>query len=116
LSSEFEQPDYQDLYENHIRSLMIKLAATLIFPLSQRRKRQKRTRRLRQNRVVCFSDFEYNSKVLEEGFEYKDIVILTRKRSQGIAIANYLTEQNIPFCSETLMIQNATEVRLIIHL
>jgi ATP-dependent exoDNAse (exonuclease V) beta subunit len=31
-----------------------------------------------------------------EGFEYKDIVILTRKRDQGIAIANYLTEQNIP--------------------
>jgi ATP-dependent exoDNAse (exonuclease V) beta subunit len=44
-------------------------------------------------------------------------VILTRKRSQGIAIANYLTEQNIPLLSsETLMIQNATEVRLIIHL
>jgi ATP-dependent exoDNAse (exonuclease V) beta subunit len=57
-------------------------------------------------------------KVLEEGFEYKDIVILTRKRSQGIALlANYLTEQNIPLLSsETLMIQNATEVRLIIHL
>jgi ATP-dependent exoDNAse (exonuclease V) beta subunit len=44
-------------------------------------------------------------------------VILTRKRSQGIAIANYLTEQGIPLLSsETLMIQNATEVRLIIHL
>jgi hypothetical protein len=28
-----------------------------------------------------------DSKVLQEGFEYKDIVILTRKRSQGIAIA-----------------------------
>ncbi|WP_395058467.1 DUF559 domain-containing protein, partial [Flavobacterium sp.] len=42
---------------------------------------------------------------------------LTRKRSQGIAIANYLTEQKIPLLSsETLMIQNATEVRLIIHL
>jgi ATP-dependent exoDNAse (exonuclease V) beta subunit len=55
--------------------------------------------------------------VLREGFEYKDIVILTRKRDQGIAIANYLTEQNIPLLSsETLMIQNATEVRLIIHL
>jgi hypothetical protein len=26
-------------------------------------------------------------------------VILTRKRSQGIAIANYLTEQNIPLLS-----------------
>jgi ATP-dependent exoDNAse (exonuclease V) beta subunit len=62
-------------------------------------------------------DFKTIHKVLEEGFEYKDIVILTRKRSQGIAIANYLTEQNIPLLSsETLMIQNATEVRLIIHL
>jgi ATP-dependent exoDNAse (exonuclease V) beta subunit len=44
-------------------------------------------------------------KVLEEGFEYKDIVILTRKRSQGIAIANYLTEQNIPLLSSETMIQ-----------
>ena len=56
-------------------------------------------------------------KVVREGFEYNDIVILTRKRDQGIAIANYLTEQNIPLLSsETLMIQNATEVRLIVHL
>jgi hypothetical protein len=47
--------------------------------------------------------------VLREGFEYKDIVFWL-KRSQGIAIANYLTEQNIPLLSETLMIQNATEV------
>jgi len=51
-------------------------------------------------------------KVIAQGFEYKDIVILTRKREQGIAVANYLTEQNIPLLSsETLMIQNATEVR-----
>jgi ATP-dependent exoDNAse (exonuclease V) beta subunit len=48
----------------------------------------------------------------------KDIVILTRKRSQGIiAIANYLTEQNIPLLSSRdVDDQNATEVRLIIHL
>jgi ATP-dependent exoDNAse (exonuclease V) beta subunit len=44
-------------------------------------------------------------------------VILTRKRSQGIAIANFLTEKGIPLLSsETLMIQNATEVRFIINL
>lgn len=55
--------------------------------------------------------------VVKQGFEYKDIVILTRKRDQGIAIANYLTEQGVPLLSsETLMIQNASEVRLIIHL
>jgi ATP-dependent exoDNAse (exonuclease V) beta subunit len=56
-------------------------------------------------------------KVQKQGFEYKDIVILTRKRSHGIAVANYLTEQGIPLLSsETLMIKNATEVRFIIHL
>jgi ATP-dependent exoDNAse (exonuclease V) beta subunit len=54
--------------------------------------------------------------VLRQGFEYKDIVILTRSVSRNCN-ANYLTEQNIPLLSsETLMIQNATEVRLIIHL
>jgi ATP-dependent exoDNAse (exonuclease V) beta subunit len=94
---------------------MIKLVATLI--LYPKRGNDRRGRRLRQNRVVCFRTLNTIHKVLEEGFEYKDIVILTRKRSQGIAIANYLTEQNIPLLSsETLMIQNATEVRLIIHL
>ena len=56
-------------------------------------------------------------KVKQQGFEYKDIVILTRKRSHGIEVANYLTEQGIPLLSsETLMIQNATEVRFVIHL
>jgi hypothetical protein len=41
--------------------------------------------------------YKYDSKVLRR-FEYKDIVILTRKRSQGIAIANYLTE--FRFCHQ----------------
>lgn len=44
------------------------------------------------------------------------MVILTRKREQGISVANYLTEQGIPIVSsETLMIQNATEVHFIIN-
>jgi ATP-dependent exoDNAse (exonuclease V) beta subunit len=86
-------------------------------PLSQRRRVQKRLRRAEKTELYVLETLNTIHKVLEEGFEYKDIVILTRKRSQGIAIANYLTEQNIPLLSsETLMIQNATEVRLIIHL
>jgi ATP-dependent exoDNAse (exonuclease V) beta subunit len=52
---------------------------------------------------------------LIQGFQYKDIVVLVRKKAQGIAIANYLTEKKIPLLSsETLMIANATEVRQII--
>jgi ATP-dependent exoDNAse (exonuclease V) beta subunit len=78
---------------------------TLISPLSQEESTEE-VEEARQNRALCFRDLNTIHKVLEEGFEYKDIVILTRKRSQGIAIANYLTEQNIPLLSsETLMIK-----------
>jgi hypothetical protein len=40
----------------------IKLVATLIFPLSQSGNDWRGRRRLRQNRVVCFSHFEYRFK------------------------------------------------------
>ena len=57
------------------------------------------------------------NKARTNGFRYKDIVLLTRKRNPGVLLANYLTEQNIPILSsETLLIENATEVKLIINL
>ena len=53
--------------------------------------------------------------VVAQGFEFKEIAVLTRKRDQGIAIANHLTENKIPILSsETLLLKNATEVQLII--
>ncbi|AXG74008.1 ATP-dependent helicase [Flavobacterium arcticum] len=56
-------------------------------------------------------------KVKAQGFMYKDIVLLTRKRQPGVQLANYLTEQGIPILSsETLLIENATEVKLILNL
>lgn len=55
-------------------------------------------------------------KVVNEGFTYQDIVLLTRKIKHGILLANYLTEKNIPILSsETLLIQNASEVKFIIN-
>ncbi len=57
------------------------------------------------------------SKAVANGFSYRDIVLLTRKRTPGVLLANYLTEQNIPILSsETLLIENATEVKLIVNL
>jgi ATP-dependent exoDNAse (exonuclease V) beta subunit len=56
-------------------------------------------------------------KAVANGFKYKDIVLLTRKRTPGVLLANYLTEQSIPILSsETLLIENATEVKLIVNL
>ncbi len=54
---------------------------------------------------------------ISKGFDYRDIAILTRKRSQGICVASALTELKIPIISsETLLIGNASEVRFIINL
>ncbi|GEC73473.1 ATP-dependent exoDNAse (exonuclease V) beta subunit (contains helicase and exonuclease domains) [Flavobacterium flevense] len=119
ISAEFEHEDYKDLYENHSHqhandkkggyvniSFIPKIEAV-----------EGDEEALDKTELYVLATLNTIRKVLEQGFEYKDIVILTRKRDQGIAIANYLTEQGIPLLSsETLMIQNATEVRLIINL
>jgi ATP-dependent exoDNAse (exonuclease V) beta subunit len=72
--------------------------------------------------TITEKDKQYLSKTLEiiqksiaNGFEYSDIVLLTRKIKNGVLLANFLTENNIPIISsETLLIQNASEVKFII--
>lgn len=123
ISNEFEHLDYKDLYENHshqktndktggyVNISFIPKVETSEVPDASGEENLDKTD------LYVLATLNTIQKTLKQGFQYKDIVILTRKRSQGIAIANYLTEQGIPLLSsETLMIQNATEVRLIIHL
>jgi ATP-dependent exoDNAse (exonuclease V) beta subunit len=119
ISAEFEHPDYKNLYENHSRQKINnkKGGYVNISFIPKIETSDEEEEALDKTELFVLATLNTIQKVIREGFEYKDIVILTRKRSQGIAIANYLTEQNIPLLSsETLMIQNATEVRLIIHL
>ncbi|WP_173856019.1 UvrD-helicase domain-containing protein [Flavobacterium sp. 7E] len=119
LSGEFEHPDYKDLYENHSHQKTNSKTGGYvnISFISEVETTDDDDEALDKTALFVLATLNTIQKVLREGFEYKDIVVLTRKRSQGVAIANYLTEQNIPLLSsETLMIQNATEVRLIIHL
>ena len=125
LSNEFEHLDYKDLYENHSHqktndktggyvniSFIPKVEKT-----DDNSEASGEEEALDKTDLYVLATLNTIQKVVKQGFEYKDIVILTRKRSQGIAVANYLTEQGIPLLSsETLMIKNATEVRFIIHL
>ena len=54
---------------------------------------------------------------LKNDFNLNEICVITRKRSQGVAIANYLTENNIEIISsETLLLQNSEKVQFIISL
>ena len=53
----------------------------------------------------------------QKGFNRKDICILTRRRSEGVAIAEYLSEHSISVVSsETLLISQSPEVRFIVDL
>ncbi|MFL9829874.1 UvrD-helicase domain-containing protein [Flavobacterium sp. ST-87] len=119
ISAEFENADYKDLYENHSHQHFNSKKGGYVnisfIPKIEAAEADKEA--LDKTELYVLATLNTIQKVLQEGFEYKDIVILTRKRDQGIAVANYLTEQGIPLLSsETLMIQNATEVRLIICL
>ncbi len=66
----------------------------------------------------------YPQKILEiienldaKGFNRKDICILTRRRSEGVAVAKYLSENAVPvISSETLLLSQSPEVRFIVDL
>jgi len=121
ISAEFSNEDYKDLYENHsFQNTNSKKGGYVnisFLPVVDKNEFADEDEVVEKSDLYVLATLNTIQEVLKQGFEYKDIVILTRKRDQGIAIANYLTEQGIPLLSsETLMIQNAAEVRFIVHL
>lgn len=51
---------------------------------------------------------------LQRGFDYKDICVLTRRKNEGIAIADALSSKSIPIISsETLLIKRSRAVQFI---
>ena len=115
ISTEFEHVDYSDLYKNHSFQ-----------EHNSKKGGYVNVRFISKDDIddeVTQADLhlkEVSSVIdglLDKGFLYNDIAILVRKRSQGIAVANHLTESNIPLLSsETLMIKNASDVQFIINL
>lgn len=59
--------------------------------------------------------YETIQQCLSQGFDYKDIAILTRKREPGIQLARFLVQKNIPvLSSESLMIALSPEVSFLV--
>ena len=119
LSNEFSDLDYKDLYENHSHQKNNeKLGGYVNISFIPKAEAKKEDEELVEKEAQFLAaTLATIQKVKSQGFEYQEIVILTRKRKQGIAVANYLTEQGIPLLSsETLLIQSATEVKFIINL
>lgn len=121
LSAEFQNLEYKDLYENHSHQNTTDKYGGYVnisfLPIIEKSEATDDEELIDKNDLQVLATFNTIQKVLKQGFKLKDIVVLTRKKRQGIAIANYLTAQKIPILSsETLMIQNATEVRFLINI
>lgn len=121
ISGEFQNEDYKDLYENHSHQKNTDKKGGYVnisfLPIIEKSEVTDDEDLIDKNDLQVLATFNTIQKVLKKGFKLKDIVVLTRKKKQGIAIANYLTEQKISILSsETLMIQNATEVRFLINI
>lgn len=117
LAHQFEHADYRDLYENHsFQQRNDKDGGYVNISFIQQTDDSEEEDLDKTQRYVR-ATLQTIQKAKSDGFDYKDIVILVRHNKNGVAIANYLTEHHIPLqSSETLMIKNATEVRMIIHL
>ena len=69
------------------------------------------------------NDVKYAKKVheiivnLDSNFSRKDVCVLVRRKKEGVAVANYLSEKGIEIISsETLLIQNSKKVKFIVDL
>ena len=122
LSNEFTNEAYQKLYQETAKQEFNSKQGGLV-SLSFLNDDIEINDEIADDENITEKDKQYLSKTLEiiqnsiaNGFEYSDIVLLTRKTRNGVLLANFLTENNIPIISsETLLIQNASEVKFIIN-
>jgi ATP-dependent exoDNAse (exonuclease V) beta subunit len=119
IANEFAHNDYKDLYKNHTYQEENNKKGGYV-NISFLPKSEKADYSEEENpakvEMYLLATLDRIQKVKANGFSYKDIVILTRKKDNGIAIANYLTQHGIPILSsESLLIGSSSEVQCIIN-
>ncbi|WP_417352398.1 UvrD-helicase domain-containing protein [Flavobacterium alkalisoli] len=119
LSGEFEDGDYKDLYANHSKQEFNDKTGGYvnISFLPEIQQDEDAEEAPDKNQLYLEAVLHTIQEVKAKGFNYRDIVLLTRRRQPGVLLANFLTENKVPILSsETLLIENAAEVKLIINL
>ena len=118
LSAEFSNEDYVDLYKNHShQKINDKLGGcvTISF-LQDSAKGASDEEDTNKSKQYLQATLQKIHEVQNNGFSFSDIVILTRKKAHGAAIANYLTENDVPILSsESLLLAASTDVQCVIH-
>jgi ATP-dependent exoDNAse (exonuclease V) beta subunit len=118
IANEFANNDYKDLYKNHSHQEENNKKGGYVnisfLPKSEKADYGEEENSAKME-MYLLATLDRIQKVKAKGFSYKDIVILTRKKDNGIAIANYLTQHGIPILSsESLLIGSSSEVQCIV--
>jgi len=120
LSSQFTHEDYIDLYKNHSHQEFNAKKGGYVhlsFVPKLEKELLEEEDALEKKELYLAATLATIATVRGQGFRYKDMVILTRKKAPGTAIANYLTEHNIPILSsESLLLSASSEVQCLIDL
>ncbi|WP_194766252.1 UvrD-helicase domain-containing protein [Tamlana sp. I1] len=104
----FKHDDYQILYQNASQNITQDQDGYVELSFLDIEKEDDR------DEIFPEITLEKINNCLENGFELKEICVLVRKKKEGVAVANYLSQHNIPIISsETLLINNAPEVTFI---
>ena len=99
----FNNPDYQKLYEASSQLQVRKEEGYVNLKFLDLQKDDDRA--LRYSETV----YETIQHCLENDFKLRDICVLVRKKREGLAVSNYLSEQNIPIVSSETMLINASK-------
>lgn len=120
LSSKFNNDDYEDLYKNHShQKFNDKKGGYVNLSFVPKTDKDAATEEENQAKSESYLQATLTTilKVKNNGFRYRDIVILTRRKSEGTTIANYLIENGIPIVSsESLLLGASSEVQSVVHL
>ncbi|WP_396194591.1 UvrD-helicase domain-containing protein [Flavobacterium sp.] len=120
LSGEFVHEDYKDLYQNHSHQQFNTKTGGYVnisFVPKVEKVAFDEEESPEKNELYLQATLSTIEKVKQNGFRYKDIVILTRKKAHGTLVANYLTENGVPIISsESLLLGASSEVQGVIHI
>ena len=120
LASKFANSNYKDLYENHSRQEFNSKKGGYVnisFIPKIDKEEVSDDESLDKNDLYLEATLNTITKIKANGFSYKDIVILTRNKKPGTAIANHLIENGIPIVSsESLLLGASSEVQTCIYI
>ena len=108
-NTSFRNEHYANLYKKANQNPTIKEEGYVSFQFLDLKESE-------DDKETLYAKETYNTlkKCLDNGYDLKDICVLVRKKKEGIAVANYLSENDIKIMSsETMLIDNSESVQLI---